>query len=67
MKPLELVKLVALIELTPGVPDIRIGLIDGPVFVEQPGPALSRIGSLYRMRASGYSIVGTAPVCIRPQ
>ena len=34
MFPLELVKLTALMERTSGSPEVRIGLIDGPVFVQ---------------------------------
>ena len=35
MNPLELVKLTALMERTSGVPDIKIGLIDGPVVTQR--------------------------------
>jgi subtilisin family serine protease len=36
MKPLDLVKLTSLIELTSGKPEIGVGLIDGPVAVNHP-------------------------------
>ena len=34
MDPLELVKLTALMERTSGIPEIKIGLIDGPVVTQ---------------------------------
>ncbi len=36
MDPLELVKLTALMERTSGIPEIKIGLIDGPVVTQHP-------------------------------
>src|SRR5437764_917142 len=39
MNPLELVKLTALMERTSGSPEVRIGLIDGPVAAEHAGLA----------------------------
>ncbi len=36
MEPLNLVKLTSLIELTSGIPEIGVGLIDGPVTLGQP-------------------------------
>jgi len=36
MKPLDLVNLSVLMERTVGNPDIRIGLIDGPVAIDHP-------------------------------
>src|SRR6185369_9322042 len=36
MLPLELIKLTALMELTSGSPEIKIGLIDGPVVAQHP-------------------------------
>ena len=37
MRPVDLVKLTALMELTNGKPDMMVGLIDGPVAVNHPG------------------------------
>jgi len=42
MDPLELVKLTALMERTEGIPDIKIGLIDGPVLTQHIDLANSR-------------------------
>jgi len=39
MSPLELVKLTALMERTTGAPEVRIGLIDGPVVTQHSGLA----------------------------
>lgn len=36
MNPLELIKLKALMERTSGSPEVKIGLIDGPVFIRHP-------------------------------
>ena len=36
MFPLELAKLTALMERTSGRPEVKIGLIDGPVVVQHP-------------------------------
>src|SRR5262245_46063183 len=36
MVPLELAKLTALMECTSGSPDVKIGLIDGPVVTQHP-------------------------------
>jgi subtilisin family serine protease len=36
MNPLDLVKLTALMERTSGIPEVKIGLIDGPVAVQHP-------------------------------
>lgn len=46
MKPLELVKLNALMERTAGEPEIRIGLIDGPVVMDHPDLAGANIQSV---------------------
>jgi subtilisin family serine protease len=39
MGPLDLVKLTALMERTSGIPEVKIGLIDGPVVTQHPGLA----------------------------
>jgi hypothetical protein len=36
MDPLDLVKLPSLMEHTSGIPDVKIGLIDGPVVIQHP-------------------------------
>jgi subtilisin family serine protease len=36
MTPLDLVRLTALMKLTSGIPEVKIGLIDGPVVAEHP-------------------------------
>ena len=36
MSPLELVKLTALMERTSGSPEVKIGLVDGPVVTQHP-------------------------------
>jgi subtilisin family serine protease len=36
MNPLDLVKLTALMERTSGIPQVKIGLIDGPVVIQHP-------------------------------
>lgn len=36
MNPLELIKLKALMERTSGSPEVKIGLIDGPLFIQHP-------------------------------
>src|SRR5262249_14870264 len=41
--PLDLVKLTALMERTRGRPDIKVGLIDGPVVMNQPDLASDKI------------------------
>lgn len=43
MLPTELVKLTALMERTSGVPEVRIGLIDGPVFTQHPDLATEHL------------------------
>jgi subtilisin family serine protease len=43
---LELVKLAALMQLTSGNPDVRVGLIDGPVALDHPDLAVERMHSL---------------------
>ena len=46
MRPVDLVKLIALMELTNGTPDMMVGLIDGPVAVNHPGLAGASIRQL---------------------
>jgi hypothetical protein len=36
MDPLDLVKLKALMERTSGNPEVKIGLVDGPVIIQHP-------------------------------
>ncbi|SCY11117.1 Subtilase family protein [Nitrosospira sp. Nl5] len=43
MLPTELVKLPALMERTSGIPEVRIGLIDGPVAIQHPGLAAEHV------------------------
>jgi subtilisin family serine protease len=46
MSPLELVKLIALMQRSNGSPDVRIGLIDGPVLTQHPDLARDNIREL---------------------
>lgn len=46
MKPLDLVNLSELMERTVGNPDMRIGLIDGPVAIDHPDLAGGNIRSI---------------------
>jgi subtilisin family serine protease len=48
MKPLELVKLNALMERTTGRPEVRIGLIDGPIAIDHPDLAGGNIRPVSR-------------------
>jgi hypothetical protein len=43
---LRLVRLPALMDITVGVPDITVALIDGPIAVDHPGLAVERIRAL---------------------
>src|SRR5690242_18669296 len=43
MSPLELVKLTALMERTSGNPEVKIGLIDGPVLMQHPHLAVEHL------------------------
>src|SRR6185503_20852136 len=46
LTPLELVKLTGLMDRTAGNPEVMIGLIDGPVFVQHPDLASQRLGEI---------------------
>jgi len=66
MGPLELVHLTGLMERTSGRPEIRVGLIDGPVLITNPDFAGRNIQEVFGKRgicaraSSAYSPTGSA-------
>jgi subtilisin family serine protease len=63
MKPLDLVKLTSLIELTSGRPEIAIGLIDGPVAVNQSDFSAATIREISG-QPSGNCTQSTSVACL---
>ena len=62
MNPLDLVKLSQLMELSSGRPEVVIGLIDGPVAVDQPDLANSNVREI-RGRMSGICTMANSVAC----
>jgi len=60
MYPLDLIKLTPLIKRTSGIPDIRIGLIDGPVATNHPDLAKANIKEISGHRRTCELVSSTA-------
>jgi hypothetical protein len=68
MVPLELTKLTALMDRTSGSPDVKIGLIDGPVMIQHPdlvGEHLHGIQEITVPRAQANSMACLQDLCNR--
>jgi subtilisin family serine protease len=63
MHPLDLVKLTQLMELTSGRPEVRIGLIDGPVAIDHPDLASENIREL-PSKVSGSCTTANSIACV---
>jgi subtilisin family serine protease len=62
MGPLELVQLTALMDRTSGRPDIRVGLIDGPVLITNPDLVSQNIREISGTRST--CAVPRSPACL---
>ena len=63
MAPLESVKLTALMERGSGSPDVKIGLIDGPVLTRHPDLAAERLREIGAVHGGACTTPAARPAC----